>query len=154
MIGEIVSANIKQSIEVHARLLTECLETISAGADALVAAYRSGHKALFFGNGGSAADAQHLAAEFLGRYLREREPMPALALHEAHGVVADAIDREYREIGAADQARQQGHAVLDAAVMVEECTAGAFHQGLELRHLIGPATDVKHLRAAEVRRGG
>ena len=35
-------------------------------ADALITAYRSGHKALFFGNGGSAADAQHLAAEFSG----------------------------------------------------------------------------------------
>jgi hypothetical protein len=44
--------------------------------------------------------------------------------------------------------------VLDAAVMVEEGAAGAFHQGLELRHLIGPAADIEHLRAAEVGRGG
>ena len=64
------------------------------------------------------------------------------------------IDRKYREVGAADQARQQGHAVLDAAVMMEECAAGAFHQGLELRHLIGSAADIEHLRAAEVGRGG
>ena len=44
--------------------------------------------------------------------------------------------------------------MLDAAVMVEEGAAGAFHQGLELRHLIGPAADIEHLRAAEVGRGG
>ena len=94
MICEIVLANIEQSIEVHARLLTECLDAISAGADALIAAYRSGHKALFFGNGGSAADAQHLAAEFLGRYLREREPMPALALHSNSSAVT-AIGNDY-----------------------------------------------------------
>src|SRR5689334_13188734 len=40
----------------------------------------SGGKIIFFGNGGSAADAQHLAAEFTGRYLKERQPLPALAL--------------------------------------------------------------------------
>lgn len=91
---EIVRANIERSIEVHARLMSECLETIASGADALITAYQSGHKALFFGNGGSAADAQHLAAEFLGRYLREREPMPAVALHVNSSAVT-AIGNDY-----------------------------------------------------------
>jgi D-sedoheptulose 7-phosphate isomerase len=81
MTDEILRKNIERSIEVHSRLLEACLPAMTAAADALIAAYRSGHKALFFGNGGSAADAQHLAAEFVGRYLRERRPMPALALH-------------------------------------------------------------------------
>jgi D-sedoheptulose 7-phosphate isomerase len=94
MTGEIVRANIERSIELHARLMSECLETIATGADALIAAYQSGHKALFFGNGGSAADAQHLAAEFLGRYLREREPMPAIALHTNSSAVT-AIGNDY-----------------------------------------------------------
>jgi D-sedoheptulose 7-phosphate isomerase len=76
----ILCANIERSLEIHARLVTECLPSIAASADALLLAYRSGHKAIFFGNGGSAADAQHLAAEFVGRYLRERMPLPALAL--------------------------------------------------------------------------
>ena len=44
--------------------------------------------------------------------------------------------------------------MLDAAVVVEEGAAGAFHQGLELRHLVGAAADIEHLRAGEVRRGG
>src|SRR5271163_324799 len=94
MTKEIVRDNIERSIEVHGRLIGECLNDIAAGAEALVSAYRSGHKALFFGNGGSAADAQHLAAEFLGRYLIEREPMPALALN-ANTSAVTAIGNDY-----------------------------------------------------------
>jgi D-sedoheptulose 7-phosphate isomerase len=92
--AEIVRANIERSIEVHARLIPECLDSIAAGAAALISAYRSGHKAIFFGNGGSAADAQHLAAEFVGRYLRQREPMPALALN-ANSSSVTAIGNDY-----------------------------------------------------------
>lgn len=49
-------------------------------AEAVIAAMRAGGKLVLFGNGGSAADAQHVAAEFTGRFLRERAPLPALAL--------------------------------------------------------------------------
>src|SRR5688572_2393352 len=77
----ILRANIERSIEVHAAFNKACLPALTTAAEALILAYRAGHKALFFGNGGSAADAQHLAAEFLGRYLRERGPMPAVALN-------------------------------------------------------------------------
>ena len=76
MTTHILRRNIERSIEVHSRLIDSCLPQLSTAADALVSAYTSGHKAIFFGNGGSAADAQHLAAEFVGRYLREREPLP------------------------------------------------------------------------------
>ena len=94
MITNILRANVERSIEVHSRLAACCLPAMTAAADALVSAYRSGHKALFFGNGGSAADAQHLAAEFLGRYLRERDPMPALALNTNTSAVT-AIGNDY-----------------------------------------------------------
>lgn len=94
MTEEILRANIECSMEVHSRLIGECLPAITAAADALVSAYRSGHKALFFGNGGSAADAQHLAAEFVGRYLRERDPMPSLALN-ANSSAVTAIGNDY-----------------------------------------------------------
>ena len=77
----------------------ECLPSLTAAAEALISAYRAGHKALFFGNGGSAADAQHLAAEFVGRYLREREPMPALALNaNSSAVTAIGNDYGYEEV--------------------------------------------------------
>src|ERR1700744_945584 len=94
MTTNILRNNIERSLEVHGRLLGECLPALSAAADALITAYRSGRKAIFFGNGGSAADAQHLAAEFLGRYLRERAPMPALALN-ANSSAVTAIGNDY-----------------------------------------------------------
>ena len=55
-------------------------EQVAAIVAAMVAAFRSGKKVLWCGNGGSAADAQHLAAEFSGRFLREREGLPSEAL--------------------------------------------------------------------------
>ncbi len=55
-------------------------DQVAAIVGALVAAFRRGNKVLWFGNGGSAADAQHLAAEFSGRFLRERKGLPSEAL--------------------------------------------------------------------------
>jgi len=99
MTDEILRKNIESSVEVHCRLLDACLPAMTVAADALIAAYLSGHKALFFGNGGSATDAQHLAAEFLGRYLRDRRPLPAVALHDnASAVTAIANDYGYEHV--------------------------------------------------------
>ena len=99
MTDNILRKNIESSIEVHGRILEACLPAMAAAADALIAAYRNGHKALFFGNGGSAADAQHLASEFLGRYLRERRPLPAIALHaNTSAVTAIANDYGYEHV--------------------------------------------------------
>src|SRR5271168_3028327 len=94
MTSETLRANVERSLEVHGRLLLACLPAMTKAADALVSAYRAGHKAIFFGNGGSAADAQHLAAEFVGRYLRERNPLPALALN-ANSSAVTAISNDY-----------------------------------------------------------
>ena len=99
MTDNILRQNIASSIEVHSRVLEACLPAMTLATDALIAAYRAGNKAIFFGNGGSAADAQHLAAEFLGRYLRERRPMPALALHaNSSAVTAIANDYGYEQV--------------------------------------------------------
>lgn len=94
----VLRQNLERSVEIHIRFLQTSLPALTKAADALIAAYGSGHKALFFGNGGSAADAQHLAAEFLGRYLRERAPMPALALNtNTSAVTAIANDYGYEQ---------------------------------------------------------
>lgn len=93
-IATILRTNIERSIETHTRLIDACLPALTLAASGLVRAYRAGHKALFFGNGGSAADAQHLAAEFLGRYLRERQPWPAVALN-ANSSAVTAIGNDY-----------------------------------------------------------
>jgi D-sedoheptulose 7-phosphate isomerase len=94
MIRDILRANVQRSIEVHQRIVDVCLPAMTEAAHGLIAAYRSGHKALFFGNGGSAADAQHLAAEFVGRYLRDREPWPALSLN-ANSSCVTAIGNDF-----------------------------------------------------------
>lgn len=94
MIRNIISRNIAQSIEVHRRLADSCLSATTAAAEALVFSYRRGGKAIFFGNGGSAADAQHLAAEFVGRFLIERDPLAAIALNTNSSVLT-AIGNDY-----------------------------------------------------------
>jgi len=62
------------------QVAAELLESITAAAERLTACLRAGHKLLLCGNGGSAADAQHIAAELVGRYTRERPGWPAIAL--------------------------------------------------------------------------
>lgn len=78
-ITDIISA----SIEVKQQLLAdeEMLQAIEAAVDAISTCFRNGGKVLFCGNGGSAADAQHLAAEFSGRFYKDRKALPAEALH-------------------------------------------------------------------------
>ncbi|HYA28536.1 MAG TPA: SIS domain-containing protein, partial [Acidobacteriota bacterium] len=56
-----------ESIRVKQAFLSENLETLTKAIDAIVSAFKSGNKLLLFGNGGSAADAQHIAAEFTNR---------------------------------------------------------------------------------------
>ncbi len=72
---------------------------VAAIVAALVAAFRKGNKVLWFGNGGSAADAQHLAAEFSGRFLRERGGLPSEALTvNTSAVTAIANDFGYDQL--------------------------------------------------------
>ena len=74
---------IAASIQVKQQLLEDdaMLQTITDAVQAIVAALRSGGRLYFCGNGGSAADAQHLAAEFSGRFYKDRTALPAEALH-------------------------------------------------------------------------
>jgi len=59
----------------------DLLQTVAQVAEMIVAAFRKGNRVYFCGNGGSAADAQHLAAEFSGRYYKDRKALPSEALH-------------------------------------------------------------------------
>ena len=93
-----VAAAIADSIAVK-QSLPALIPDIVRAADLLIDAYRRGGKAIFFGNGGSAADAQHLAAELEHRFALERRPLPALALHaNASTVTAVANDSDYGEL--------------------------------------------------------
>ena len=64
----------------HTQLAHGDLGAVAAAAAAIVESLRGGGKVLLFGNGGSAADAQHVAAELVGRFQRERQPLAAIAL--------------------------------------------------------------------------
>ena len=72
----------------------DVVATVGAVAGLLIDAFKSGKKALFFGNGGSAADAQHIAAEFVGRFAFDRSALPALALSVNSSCVT-AIGNDY-----------------------------------------------------------
>ena len=80
---EKVTGIIEASISVKSQLLKDdtLLKTMQDCVETIVKAFRSGNKVLFCGNGGSAADAQHLAAEFSGRFYTDRDALPAEALH-------------------------------------------------------------------------
>jgi D-sedoheptulose 7-phosphate isomerase len=75
-----VRAAIEESVAVKRAALELCETSIARAAEVAIETFRNGGKLLAFGNGGSAADAQHLAAELAGRYGRERPGLPALAL--------------------------------------------------------------------------
>jgi len=96
-IKEILNASIsvKQQVLENETLLN----TIQAVTDAIVACFKNDGKLLFCGNGGSAADAQHLAAEFSGRFYTDREPLDAEALHvNTSYLTAVANDYSYNEV--------------------------------------------------------
>lgn len=79
--------------------LAEQGPVIDGIADALIACLRAGHRVYTFGNGGSAADAQHIAAELLGRYKRNRQALPAVALStDTSTITAVANDLGYELI--------------------------------------------------------
>ena len=63
-------------------------------ANLIIKAYRNNKKIILFGNGGSAADAQHIAAEFVGKFYKDRESLPALAFHTNTSIVT-AIANDY-----------------------------------------------------------
>jgi D-sedoheptulose 7-phosphate isomerase len=77
-----VSQSIEASITVKKRLLSspELVSTVAKVSEILVDSIEQGNKVLLFGNGGSAGDAQHIAAEFVGRFAFDRPALPALAL--------------------------------------------------------------------------
>lgn len=75
----LIRKRLLESAKMKRELLDE-IEIINKIAKVIIETYRKDKKVILFGNGGSAADAQHIAAEFTGRYYLDREPLPALAL--------------------------------------------------------------------------
>jgi len=89
----------KESSRVKDTFINENLNKLVNVIDAIINALKAGNKILIFGNGGSAADAQHLAAEFVNRFLIERPPLPAIALTTDTSVITSiGNDYDFSEI--------------------------------------------------------
>jgi D-sedoheptulose 7-phosphate isomerase len=89
---------VRESTALKSSLLRETALLLDI-AELIVKAFRAGHKVLLFGNGGSAADAQHIAAELSGKFYLERAPLPALALTvNTSALTAIANDYGYEDV--------------------------------------------------------
>ena len=98
-VNSTIEASLVQHQQVFESLLTEHQESISRCAEIICETFRNGGKVLLVGNGGSAADAQHIAAEFVGRYETERRALPAIALTtDTSALTALANDYDFERI--------------------------------------------------------
>ncbi|HXG51877.1 MAG TPA: D-sedoheptulose 7-phosphate isomerase [candidate division Zixibacteria bacterium] len=96
---ETIRRAFEESVEVKRAFLRDHCDALIAAAEAVVDCLRRGNKLLIFGNGGSAADAQHIAAEFVNRYRAERPPLAAIALTtDSSAITSIANDYEYAEV--------------------------------------------------------
>jgi D-sedoheptulose 7-phosphate isomerase len=88
-----------ESVRAKQAFLRDSIDVVVQAVEAIVTAFGNGNKLLIFGNGGSAADAQHIAAEFVNRYRIERPPLPAIALTtDSSALTSIANDYDYTEI--------------------------------------------------------
>ncbi|HYR42135.1 MAG TPA: D-sedoheptulose 7-phosphate isomerase [Terriglobia bacterium] len=108
--GQLIEQFVSESLRVKAQFFEENKETVAHTAETLAHVLRNGRKVLFFGNGGSAADAQHLAAELVGRFGPDRLPLQAISLSTDTSILT-ALANDYgydtvfaRQIAALGQA--------------------------------------------------
>jgi D-sedoheptulose 7-phosphate isomerase len=112
----------KDSISVKQRFADENMDTIIEVSKLIADAFSRGNKLLIFGNGGSACDASHIAAEFVNRFKRERPALPAIALNTDMAVLTSiANDYDYSEIFA----RQMKALAQDDDVVIALSTSGS-----------------------------
>src|SRR5438105_4554693 len=88
-----------ESIRVKRAFLGDNIDTLVSAIDAIIVCFQRGNKLLLFSNGGSAADAQHIAAEFVNHFLIDRPPLPAIALTtNTSALTSIANDDNYKEV--------------------------------------------------------
>lgn len=94
--SDIIKLHVSQSIDVKTKMLSDekLISVISEVAEVCTVAYQKGHKTLFAGNGGSAADAQHLAGEMVSKFYFDRPGIPAVALTTDTSIMT-AIGNDY-----------------------------------------------------------
>ena len=80
MMKKVINSYFEKSIAAKKEFLKQHRDKIVQAAEKLISVFEKGGKILVFGNGGSAADSQHIAAEFVGRFRKERRALPVMAL--------------------------------------------------------------------------
>ena len=93
-IKQLIKQNFEQSIQTKQQVQAELEQPLADAVGLIVTAFKNGKKLLICGNGGSAADAQHLAAEFTGRFEIDRTPLPAIAFSTDSSALT-AIGNDY-----------------------------------------------------------
>src|SRR5216110_1803502 len=91
---DLIKSSLREGAELRTVVARDCSTAIFEAAGLIIMCLRAGGKLLFFGNGGSAADAQHLAAELVGRFVRERAGLPAIALTTDSSILT-AVGNDY-----------------------------------------------------------
>jgi D-sedoheptulose 7-phosphate isomerase len=128
------SASVKQ------QFAREHADRIVQVATLIATAFREGRKVLLFGNGGSATDAAHIAAEFVGRYHRERAPLPAIALAtDVAAITCIANDYGYDELFAR-QIRAHGQKGDIAIAISTSGNSANVLKGVEAARTVGLTT--------------
>lgn len=118
-----IRAHIERSIEAKTKILNDdaLMGQLQQSIELCVEAIRQGKKVLFAGNGGSASDAQHLAAELVGRYRYDRESLPAIAITtDTSALTAIGNDYGYEEVFA----RQLSGLGQEGDVLIAISTSG------------------------------
>lgn len=96
---ELISRQLQETGKLHLELPKAQVDKIAAAAKLMIAALQQGKKILWFGNGGSATQSQHMAGEFVGRFGRERRSLPSISLTEnMASVTAIGNDYSYEEL--------------------------------------------------------
>ncbi len=96
---ESIEKAFEESVQAKQAFLRGNLDALTHAIEAIIAAFKRGNKLLLFGNGGSAADAQHIAAEFVNRFRVERPPLPAIALTtDSSALTSIANDYDYSQV--------------------------------------------------------
>lgn len=112
----------EESVRIKERFAKEYTETIVEVSKVIADAFNDGKKLILFGNGGSATDASHIAAEFVNRFKRERPGLPAIALNTDMAVITSiANDYDYSEIFA----RQLKPLSEEGDIVIAISTSGA-----------------------------
>ena len=126
--AEVVTAMLAASARLHEQAQSSSVTATVAAAEAMITALRAGGKILVCGNGGSASDAQHFAAELVGRFERERPALASIALTTDTSILtAIANDYAYAKIFA----RQVEAIGREGDVLMGISTSGGSHNVLE-----------------------